>query len=222
MKNGCLKSICALILLTGLAGQSIAATADFDRATPGTLPAGWVSTINGPGTPKWSVVKDASAPSQPQALRQSGRAPNSGFPLCVLTNATLKDGLVEVKFKPVSGTNDQAAGVVWRYRDAQNYYVARANALEDNVVLYKVEKGQRKPLEIVGRTGGYGVKEKVPPQQWSTLRVTFAGPRFVVSLNGKELFTVEDATFPAAGNVGLWTKADSITLFDDFQYGETR
>jgi hypothetical protein len=109
--------------------------------------------------------------------------------------------------------------LVWRYRDADNYYVVRANAMEDNVVLYKVEQGNRKALDIVGRDGGYGVKAKVPAQQWSTLRVEFVGPRFRVFLNAKEIFAVEDATFSNAGAVGLWTKADSVTLFDDFGYG---
>ena len=127
-----------------------------------------------------------------------------------------------MKFKAVSGTNDQAAGLVWRYRDADNYYVARANALEDNVVLYKVENGKRAALDIVGRAGGYGVKAKVPPQEWSTLRVNFAGSRFRVALNGSELFAVEDTTFTEAGAVGLWTKADSVSLFDDFRYGADR
>lgn len=97
--------------------------------------------------------------------------------------------------------------------------MARANALEDNVVRYKVEKGKRVALDIVGRAGGHGVKEKVPVQQCSTLRVFFAGYRFAVLLNGKELFAVEDSTFPEAGLLGLWTKADSVTLFDDFRYG---
>ncbi len=195
---------------------------DFQKGTPGELPAGWAAQITGTGEPKWSIEKDDSAPSPPFVLKQSGWAPNPSFPLCLLTSASLKDGFVEVKFKPLSGTNDQAAGVVWRYQDARNYYVARANALEHNVVLYKVQQGKRTALDIVGRKGGYGVKEKIPAQQWSALRVEFAGPRFRVSLNGRELFAVEDATFSGPGAVGLWTKADSITLFDDFGYGPAK
>jgi hypothetical protein len=97
--------------------------------------------------------------------------------------------------------------------------VCRANALEHNVVLYRVEAGTRKALDIVGRTGGYGVDQKVTPAEWHTLRVAFAGSRFRVFLDGTPLFEVEDATFGAAGMVGLWTKADSVTLFDDFRYG---
>jgi hypothetical protein len=221
MRSVCLKSLCALVVITGLAADRVIAdTANFDNTKPGELPAGWVAKIAGPGEPKWTVQKDDTAPSRPNVLKQSGWTPRPSFSLCIKTNSSLKDGFVEVKFKPVSGTNDQAAGLVWRYRDAENYYVARANALEDNVVLYKVEKGKRTALDIVGRAGGYGVKERVSAQQWSTLRVNFAGLRFTVLLNGKELYAVEDTTFPEAGAVGLWTKADSVTLFDDFSYGD--
>ena len=109
--------------------------------------------------------------------------------------------------------------MIWRVKDADNYYVCRANALEGNVVLYKTEKGKRTSLDIVGRKGGYGVKESVPKGEWSTLRVEFAGNKFTVKLNGKQLFQVEDSTFADAGKVGLWTKADSVTLFDNFSFG---
>jgi hypothetical protein len=130
-----------------------------------------------------------------------------------------QDGFVEVKFKSISGKEDQAAGVMWRAKDADNYYICRANALEDNVVLYKTENGKRKSLDIVGRKGGYGVEMKVASQTWHALRVEFVGNRFKVLLNGKHLFDVEDKTFTDVGKVGLWTKADSVTLFDDFSYG---
>ena len=104
-------------------------------------------------------------------------------------------------------------------KDADNYYVCRANALEGNVVLYKTVEGKRSSLDIVGRKGGYGVKAPVPKGEWSTLRVEFSGEKMTVKLNGKQLFEVEDATFTGAGKVGVWTKADSVTLFDDFNYG---
>jgi hypothetical protein len=129
---------------------------------------------------------------------------------------------VEVKFKPISGEIDQAAGLVWRAQDANNYYLCRANALENNVVLYKVHQGQRTALDIVGRKGGYGVDVKVPSGQWQTLRVEFAGAQFRVLLEGRELFKVEDHTFTQPGKVGLWTKADSVTAFDDLRFGTVR
>jgi hypothetical protein len=149
-------------------------------------------------------------------LKQSGEAT---YPICIRNDSALKDGFVEVTFKSVSGKADQAAGVIWRMRDGDNYYVCRANALENNVVLYKTEKGKRSSLEIVGRKGGYGVTETVTKDQWHTLRVEFSGMKFTAFFDGKQLFEVEDGTFIDAGKVGVWTKADSVTLFDDFSYG---
>lgn len=193
-------------------------TEDFDSVSIGALPPGWVAAITGQGTPKWAVVATEGTPTGTNALQQSAWTPKPSYPLC-LAAPQFKDGFVEVKFKTVSGTNDQAGGVVWRARDANNYYVCRANALEDNVVLYKVANGKRTALDIVGRQGGYGVEAKVAPAQWHTLRVDFAGPQFRVALNGKELFAVEDSTFSGTGKTGLWTKADSVTRFDDFSCG---
>lgn len=153
-------------------------------------------------------------------LKQSAATPRPSFPLCLRHEPSLKNGFVEVKFKTVGGKIDQAAGIVWRAKDKNNYYVCRANALEDNVVLYKVENGKRKALDIVGRQGGYGVQNKVTAGQWHWLRVEFVGSVFRVFFEGKELFTVNDSTFTHAGTVGLWTKADSLTLFDDFGFGK--
>lgn len=198
----------------------LAADENFDRAEPGKAPAGWTVGIAGEGEPKWTVERDDSAPSKPAVLKQSGVVPGPSFPLCIKDGSTLKDGFVEVKFKSVSGRIDQGAGIVWRHTDNNNYYVCRANALEDNVVLYKLEKGRRKSLDIVGRRGGYGVETKVASKKWHTLRVEFVGNRFKVLLNDKHLFDVEDETFRGAGKVGLWTKADSVMLFDDFRFGE--
>ena len=191
-------------------------TVNFDDAKPGELPENWTGTQTGKGDPKWTVEKDDTAPSKPNVFKQSGEAT---YPVALKDDSSLKDGFVEVKFKAVSGKEDQAGGVIWRAKDADNYYICRANALEDNVVLYKTENGKRKSLDIVGRKGGYGVETKVAPQQWHTLRVEFAGNRFKVLFNGKHLFDVEDKTFSDAGKVGLWTKADSVTVFDDFGYG---
>ncbi len=188
----------------------------FDQVEAGKSPAGWTLAKTGKGTPRWSVEKDESAPSRPHVLKQSGEAT---YPLALFDGPALRDGFVEVKFKPVSGREDQAAGVVWRAKDADNYYISRANALENNVVLYKTEKGKRRSLDILGRSGGYGTKVDVAKNQWHTLRVEFSGKRFKVIVNGKELFEVEDSTFADAGKVGLWTKADSVTLFDDFAFG---
>src|SRR5205085_877813 len=132
---------------------------------------------------------------------------------------SIKDGFVEVQIKPLAGKEDQAGGVVWRYKDANNYYVVRANALEGNVVLYKTVDGRRSSLPVKGRMFGYGLDAAVPKGRWSKLRVDFKGSLFIVSFQGQELFRVEDDTFPQAGAVGVWTKADSVTSLDDFSFG---
>ena len=197
----------------------MAETISFDADAVGALPQAWIAGVTGRGAARWTVEADANAPTQPNVLKQSGQG---DFPWCVLRNVVLADGFVEVKFKPISGSEDRAGGLVWRAKDANNYYVVRANALEDNVVLYKTVNGVRTSLDIVGRTGGYGVKQAVPANQWHTLRVEFAGTRFKVIFNDKPLFEVEEATFAEPGMVGLWTKADSVTAFDAFTYGEKK
>ena len=102
------------------------------------------------------------------------------------------------------------SGLVWRFSNENNYYIVRANALEDDVVLYKVQNGKRTDLPVKGEGRTYGKKADVPAGQWSTLRVVATGPRFDVHFNGAKLYEVEDATFTQAGKVGVWTKADSV------------
>lgn len=193
---------------------------NFDSFRPGPLPAGFAVTMTHEGgAPKWEIVTDSSAPSKPNVLAQTSQDKTSGrFPLAIYEKAELADGEVSVKFKPVSGTVDQAAGIVWRYRDQNNYYIVRANALENNVVLYKVERGKRTSLAPKGTASGtYGVKETVPKQTWSGIGVKAQGKLFTVFFNEQRLFEVEDGTFGGAGKTGLWTKADSVTHFDDFR-----
>jgi hypothetical protein len=194
-------------------------TARFETDAIGAAPSGWTATSTGKGDPKWTVEQDQTAPSRFRIIKQSGRAP---YPLLLKDDTNIRDGFIETKFKAIAGSEDRAAGLVWRARDANNYYVVRANALEDNVVLYKTVGGVRSPLDIVGRPGGYGVDVTVPANQWLALRVDFKGNRFRVLYNGKQLFEVEDSTFSDAGKVGLWTKADSVTLFDEINYSETK
>ena len=191
----------------------------FESTRIGTAPEGWTATLTGSGDPKWTVESDRTAPSRSNVVKQSGRAT---YPLLLKNDTNIKDGFIEVKFKAIAGSQDRAAGVVWRARDANNYYVVRANALEDNFVLYKTVDGIRSALDIVGRKGGYGVAVPVPANTWHSLRIEFKAARFGASFNGKQLFEVEDSTFADAGMVGLWTKADSVTLFDEITYGKTK
>lgn len=199
-----------LVILTtaALAAAAALETVNFEQATVGQPPAGWTATRTGSGSEKWTVEKDDTAPSRPNVLKQSGIAT---YPVCFKNDTNLKDGFVDVKFKPISGKEDQAGGVVWRLKDANNYYLARANALEDNVTVYHVVNGRR--------TERKSARQKVTAQAWHTLRVDFRAEHFTVTFDGAKTIEWDDATFKDGGHVGVWTKADSVTLFDDFTYG---
>ena len=179
----------------------------FEKEEVGKPPAGWTAAQTGEGVVKWTVVQDDTAPSKPNVLKQSGEAT---YPVCIKNDASLKDGFVEVKFKTVSGDEDQAGGVIWRAKDSDNYYITRANALEDNVTIYHTIKGQRVAFKSVN----YKVKSGV----WHTLRVDFQENHFTVTFDGEKVIDATDDSFSNAGKVGVWTKADSVTLFDDFSY----
>ena len=120
-----MKTITAMIIGTSvLANAALAQTVNFDDAKIGDAPAGWTATKTGSGSAKWTIEKDDTAPSKPNVLKQSGEAT---YPVCIKDDTSLKDGFVEVKFKPVGGKEDQAGGVIWRCADADNYYIARAD-----------------------------------------------------------------------------------------------
>jgi len=204
-----MKTMMKLVFTTGLLAVSAQAeTINFDDATPGAAPPGWVATKTGKGEAKWTIEKDDTAPSKPNVLKQSGEAT---YPVCLKNETSVKDGFVEVKFKPISGKEDQAGGVVWRAKDSDNYYIARANALEDNVTIYHTIKGKRSEKKRTNM--------KVATGQWHKLRADFNGEHFTVTFDGKKAIEWDDKTFKEAGRVGVWTKADSVTLFDDFTYG---
>ena len=201
-------TIATIFAITLLAGVALADTVNFDNFKTGAPPPGWTATKTGSGTAKWTIEQDDSAPSKPNVLKQSGQAT---YPVCIKDDTSLKDGFVEVKFKPISGKEDQAGGLIWRAKDSNNYYIARANALEDNVTIYHTINGRR--------TEKKRTNMKVASNQWHTLRVDFQDNRFTVTLDGKKAIDWDDNTFKDAGKVGVWTKADSVTLFDDFTYG---
>lgn len=186
--------------------DAMADSVKFDDDVVGQAPAGWTCGATGRGMPKWTVEADPSAPGG-KVLRQSGSA---SFPWCVKSNIVLTDGWVEAKFKPLSGKEDQAGGVVWRWKDGDNYYVARANALENNVALYYTARGIRKTLKYVDAPFRSG--------QWHTLRVEFTGTKIVVLLDGKRYIDFSDDHIAGAGSVGVWTKADSVTVFNEFAH----
>jgi hypothetical protein len=204
-----MKPFNTFILMANLTtAAAFGATENFDEAKLGEAPAGWTAAQTGDGTAKWTVGQDDSAPSKRNVLKQSGVAK---YPVCIKDGTSLKEGFVAVKFKPMAGKEDQAGGVIWRVIDADNYYVARANALEDNVTIYHTIKGRRVAFQNVERPVKSGM--------WHTLRVDFQGNRFVVTFDGDKVIEATDDHFADAGKVGVWTKADSVTLFDDFSWG---
>jgi ornithine cyclodeaminase/alanine dehydrogenase-like protein (mu-crystallin family) len=198
-----LQDVAAAIAVYERAGET---KEGFDQAEIGSMPTGWECGLTGRGTPRWTVEADSSAPSAPQVLQQSG---SGTFPWCVKKGVSIADGFVEVKFKALRGREDQAGGLVWRWKDGDNYYVARANALENNVSLYYTQNGRRNTLKYVDAP--------VPANVWHTLRVEFQGTRISVALNGKVYIHLDDGRIQGAGAVGVWTKADSVTAFDDFR-----
>ena len=198
-----------IALLLGVAMEAHAQVENFDKAGAGALPEGWKAGVTGQGAARWAVTADPSAPSAPNVFTQSGQGT---FPWAVREATSIADGFVEVKFKAISGKEDQAGGVVWRWKDGDNYYVARANALENNVSLYYTANGRRNTIKYVNAP--------VPLKTWHTLRVEFAGTAITVSLNGKTYIQEKNDRITGAGAVGLWTKADSVTAFDDFTYGK--
>ncbi len=182
---------------------------DFETDEAGKPPAGFSAALTGGGgAVSWVVREQDGAPSGKRVLVQESKDETGNrFPHCVRDDVSAKDVVVSVRFKAISGGVDQAGGVLLRYKDAKNYYVARANALEDNVRLYKFVDGVRKQFA--------GTDAKVAPGQWHTLKLEVKGAHFKVTFNDKLLYEADDATFADAGKVGVWTKADSVTQFDD-------
>ena len=189
----------------------MADTLHFNADPAGALPSEWTAGVTGRGSHRWSIEADTDAASKRNVLKQSGRG---DFPWCVVRGASLADGFVQVRFKPISGTEDQAGGLVWRWKDGDNYYIARGNALENNVSLYYTQNGRRNTIKYVSTP--------VAARQWHTLSVDFAGTHIRVALDGRIRIELDDGHIAGAGAVGVWTKADSVTLFDEFSYGAAR
>jgi hypothetical protein len=181
-----------------------------DHMTPGSPPAGFTFARTGRGgVGEWTVVEDPTAATGRAIEQSSADRTDYRFPLAIHDSVSAANVNVELRFKAVGGKIDQAGGVAVRVEDPDNYYVARANALEDNVRFYRVVNGRREQLA--------GADLKVSANQWHTLGLRAEGDRFTVSYDGKTLFSVTDKTFAEAGGVALWTKADSVTRFDQVE-----
>lgn len=181
----------------------------FDQEPIGKMPSGFTSALTGRGTiGQWAVMKDDSAPSPPSVLAQTSTDPTDyRFPLAIAEDTSYTDLALSVKFKTISGRVDQGAGLVFRLKDKDNYYIVRANALEDNFRLYHVVKGRRVQFA--------GANFKVTSNTWHEIKVEARGNQFRCFYDGQLKFTAKDDTFKEAGKIGLWTKADSVIHFDD-------
>jgi hypothetical protein len=180
----------------------------------GELPPGWIAakTGEGPGS-VWKVVEDPTAPSGGKALAQtSAEGPKKLFNLCVAKKTSFLDLDLSVAFKAVAGKIDQGGGLVWRYTDANNYYVARMNPLENNYRVYKVVAGKRTQLATADL--------KIDAARWHSLRIVHVGKHIECYFDGRRHLDVKDDTFPKAGKIGLWSKADAQTHFADLRATE--
>ena len=180
---------------------------DISRMDPGLAPDGFTFWRTGDGeVGDWRVLKDPSASDRQVIAQTSKDSTDYRFPLAVYRPISAKNVDVVLRFKPVGGAVDQAGGIVVRLTTPDDYYVVRANALEDNVRFYRMVKGKREQLD--------GANVTVTSNEWHTLELRAEDDRFTISFDGKQLFTTVDSTFTKAGKVALWTKADSVTHFD--------
>jgi hypothetical protein len=193
-------------LATRAAAQGVPNVVSF-AAEFGELPEGFQLARTGKGAPAaWSVVEDSSVPGGRVLAQTSRDQTDYRFPLAIYDRVNTRNVEVSVRFKPVGGQIDRAGGIAVRLADADNYYVVRANALEDNVNLYRVVGGSRREI--------HGAGAKVTSDQWHTLSIKAEGDRFTIGFDGTTLFTASDRTLAGTGKVALWTKADSVTRFD--------
>ena len=215
MRNSQHRLVWIVLLLTSASlaaarqPASGAKTFSFDKDSVGSPPAGFEFARTGQGAEgKWVVRADKDAPSNQVLVQESADPTDYRFPLAVVKEGSWKDVTLSVRARPVSGEVDQGFGLVWRYKDANNYYITRCNADEDNCTIYHTVAGRRRPFQ--------NKPIKVAKKTWHTLKLEAAGNHFVVWFDGAKVLDATDDTFKDAGRVGLWTKADSVIEFDDF------
>jgi hypothetical protein len=210
-------TVVALVALTGAAvwaAEGEERAFKFSKDDVGKVPAGWKAEKTGPGNGSvWTVVADDTAPSKSgYVLAQVAESPNALFNICVAEDTRYKDVELSVAFKPIAGKNDQGGGFVWRYQDHNNYYIARLNPAgkSSSYAVFKVVDGKRTSLQGKSRA-------KIPVGEWHKLMVKMMGDHIECFLDGEKMLDVTDTAFPKSGKVGLWTKSDAQTHFDDFK-----
>lgn len=205
LKPGLVVVAIAMFVMIGVV-MAANVSLDFEKDEVGKPPKGFSFALTGQGKPGvWIVSKDDQA-HRSVLVQTDGDTAGYRFPIAVYDAITAKDLDLSVQFKAISGRGDQGAGLVWRYRDQNNYYIARCNALEDNCTIYRVVNGRRQ--EFLNHN------VKVPSNVWHTLKVEVTDDHFVVSYDGTKVLDARDATFKDAGKAGVWTKADSVVAFD--------
>jgi hypothetical protein len=190
-------ALVALLLGPLYAGDDAKKTWSFDGDETGVIAKGFTNEVG-----EWKVA----ASDNGKALAQSAKNPNSVFNVTLISDTNAKDVDLSVRMKAIAGETDQGGGLVWRAKDAKNYYLARYNPLEDNYRLYHVVDGKRVLIQNVDITHSDG---------WHTLRVTMTGDQIACYYDGKKYLEAKDSTFPGAGKIGLWSKADAQSHFDD-------
>ncbi len=203
-----MKTLGWLVMLAAM--SSVTENISFDTAPLGKMPSGWSVPAGAQQT--WEVIRDPSAPTKPYVLASDGSADRS--PLAILEQPLVRDGEISVKFKPMSGPQDPGAGLVWRYQDPQNYYLVRANPVSRYVSMFRVQNGRAVLLEPRGPRDG---RHRLRTDSWNILKVAFKGSSFSVYCDHRRVLQVVDQTFRGPGQVGLWTKADAVTYFDNFR-----
>lgn len=222
--NHFFKMICLYVLLAvkttiAFADGESTSVFNFETNEVDKTPAEFTAALTGNGPAvSWLVKEVTVPPSGKQVVAQlsAGRT-NRRYPILIHDGINARDVDLSVTFKTISGDVDASAGLIFRYKDSGNYYVVRANSLEDNVVAYKTEAGTRSNIGTKELGYSYGVDVEVPHLSWNTLRVVVRGDLFEIYLNNHKLFEVSNKVFSGPGKIGLWTKADAVTYFDDLR-----
>ena len=197
-----------MLIAGGIVAQNGKMSWNFDKDKVGEIAKGFTNEVG-----KWEVAPDSTAPSKPNVLAQLAKSSGSTFNITIVNGGNYKDVDITVKMKAIAGSTDQGGGIVWRAKDPKNYYVARFNPLEDNYNLYHVVNGRRSEIK--------GAKVKSTPG-WHSLRVTMTGDHIQCYLDGRKHLDAKDSTFKEAGRIGLWTKSDAQSHFDDLEVSGKR